>query len=83
MAYSETKALNALSKASDIVSRPGAKGRRAGKADLGDLCKKYQSARPMLQLALPLIERIPVFGKKVSDAVRFLMGIADVACPVS
>lgn len=79
MAYSEAKAIKALERANAIIRRPGARG---GRGNLGDLCKKYSSVRPMLQIALPLIGRLPIVGKKVVDAVQFLMGIADVACPM-
>ena len=51
--------------------------------DQGAICKQYKSIKPLLQAALPLIEKIPLYGSKIATAIRFLMTIADVACPVA
>ena len=83
MAYSEAKALKALDRASAVINRRTAKGQRSLKGERGDLCSKYRSIKPLLNMALPLVERVPLLGKKLADAVRFLMGIADMACPVT
>ena len=53
----------------------------AAKLDADDLCEQYQRYRRYLELALGLIERIPVYGRKVAKAIRFLMAIADNYCP--
>lgn len=50
--------------------------------DVDGLCKGYKAIKPLLSTALPLIERIPVYGPKIALAVRFLMRLADVVCPV-
>jgi hypothetical protein len=46
-------------------------------------CTTYQTYRPILQAALPLIQRIPVFGSKIFSALSFLMALADGVCNVS
>ena len=58
------------------------KTRSAKGADLGAICKQYKAVKPLLQVALPLVEKIPVYGPKIAAAIRFLMSIADAACPV-
>jgi hypothetical protein len=50
--------------------------------DLKGLCDKYKSAKKYLEIVLPFIERIPVYGSKIGIAIRFLMKMADMACPV-
>ena len=49
--------------------------------NLTDLCKQYQKVKPLLTTILPFIEKIPVYGGKIANAIRFLMAIAEVACP--
>ncbi len=46
-----------------------------------NLCEQYQRIKKLIDLVLPLIERIPVYGSKIALVVRFLMKLADVACP--
>ena len=55
----------------------------AGEAavDIGELCKKYHEIKGTIELALKGIEKIPVIGKKIAKAVRFLMNVADLVCP--
>lgn len=53
----------------------------AARLDVSDLCEQYRRYRRYLELALGLIERIPVYGPKVAKAIRFLMAIADNCCP--
>jgi hypothetical protein len=75
---SDADALKALTA---IETKLTAKG--GGKAvELDGLCKQYMSLKPLLETALPLIERIPVYGQKIGSALRFLMRLADVVCPV-
>ena len=61
-------------------------GTRAGgvtaKVAIGDLCKKYHKIEPTLKKVLPIIRLIPKIGKTAAEAIEFLMGIADVACPI-
>jgi len=52
------------------------------KLDLPNLCQQYKKVKALLEIALPFIERIPVYGQKIGVAVRFLMKMADIACPV-
>jgi hypothetical protein len=47
-----------------------------------ELCTIYNTVKPVLERALPLIELIPVYGRTVAQGIRFLMGIADSACPI-
>lgn len=78
----EADALKALAsiekKLATSVQKKGAKG-----LDLGAICKQYKAIKPLLETALPLIEKIPVYGAKIAAAIRFLMKIADVACPIA
>ena len=53
-----------------------------GIPDLGQLCEQYRSIKPLVEKALGLIELIPIYGSKVSMAIRFLTKVADLACPV-
>jgi hypothetical protein len=50
---------------------------------IGDLCAKYHKIEPILKKVLPFIRLIPKIGKTAADAIEFLMGIADMACPVN
>lgn len=78
----EAQMLKALDKASATIARR--QTRSAAKEleipDLAEMCKTYKSSKPLIELALPLIEKIPVYGKKITDVLRFLMKFADVAC---
>ena len=56
--------------------------RSTAKAGLGDLCKKYHKIEPTLKKVLPFIRLIPKIGKTAAEAIEFLMGIADMACPI-
>lgn len=47
-----------------------------------NLCEQYKKVKSLLDVILPFIERIPVYGPKIGVAVRFLMKLADLACPV-
>jgi hypothetical protein len=53
------------------------------KVGIGDLCKQYHKIEPILKKVLPFIRLIPKIGKTAADAIEFLMGIADIACPVA
>lgn len=75
----DAKALEALD---DIEREIGTTERGFESIDLGKLCEKYKNIKPMLQLALNLVDKIPVYGSKVAGAIRFLMTMADAACPV-
>ncbi len=50
---------------------------------IGDLCKQYHKIEPILKKVLPFVRLIPKVGKTAADAIEFLMGIADIACPVA
>jgi hypothetical protein len=71
---SEQEALSALDRISTELSTPR-------KSDLGSLCATYRTIKPFLAGVIFLVERIPKVGKKIADAIRFLMSVADVACP--
>jgi hypothetical protein len=49
--------------------------------DGSQLCQTYRQVRGFLETILPFIEKIPVYGKKVAGAIRFLMSLADTVCP--
>jgi hypothetical protein len=54
-----------------------------GIPDLGQLCEQYRNIKPLVEKALGLIDLIPIYGSKVSLAIRFLTKVADLACPVA
>jgi len=51
--------------------------------DLENLCKKYQAIRSSLQVLVNIVKKIPGIGGKIGTAFEFLMGLADIACPVN
>lgn len=56
-------------------------GAAAG-VNIGDLCKQYHKIQPTLKLLLPFVKLIPKVGKTAAQAIEFLMGIADMSCPI-
>lgn len=52
----------------------------AGSHDPRKLCRDYHLIRPKLDIALTQIERIPVYGRNLATAIRFLMQVADAYC---
>jgi len=52
-----------------------------GLFDPKELCKLYQKVKGPLNVVLPWIEKIPVYGKAAVSAIRLLMQIADNLCP--
>jgi hypothetical protein len=64
---------------SELRGRP-AKG--VGLADIGDLCQQYQKLRPTLAILIQIVKKIPGIGARIATVLEFLMGIADLACPV-
>jgi hypothetical protein len=60
------------------IGRPlAAEGRTLGEAELS---AEYWEVRLRLDTALTLIDKIPVYGKRIATAVRFLMQICDRHC---
>lgn len=74
--HSEQDALKALDQITAELEKPR-------KADLGQVCATYKVIKPFLQGVLFLIEKIPVVGKKIAGAIRFLITVADLACPAT
>ncbi|HVF51682.1 MAG TPA: hypothetical protein VNA19_16475 [Pyrinomonadaceae bacterium] len=56
--------------------------RTRGVPDIGQLCEQYNRLKPTLEIVVRIVERIPVYGSKAAQAIRFLMGLADMACPI-
>ena len=79
-AANETKALEALDKASMAISQHDA-ARGITVPNLGELCKVYKTVKPSMQSALPLIQAIPIYGPKIAAVLTFLLKVADMACP--
>jgi hypothetical protein len=73
----EKEALEALANIESVVTAP-----KAEAVNVVELCKQYTQIKPWLETALGLIEKIPVYGKKIAAAVRFLIQIVDFACPI-
>jgi hypothetical protein len=60
------------------IGRPlVAEGRSLNEAELS---AEYWEIRLRLDTALTLIDKIPVYGKRIATAVRFLMQICDRSC---
>lgn len=79
---------DALDKAYAVVSAKrfqfasyAGQGPKPQVASSASLCKKYAEIRRWLLIAIPFIEKIPLYGKKISGILVFLMGIADSVCP--
>ena len=71
--------IEALSKVEQTVGHT--RTTRGALPDFKTVCENYRSVRPMLEKALPLIEKVPLYGGKIATAIRFLMAVANVACP--
>jgi hypothetical protein len=82
-AVGDEEALRALDQIEEEIGPERMERGVARELNLDELCEKYQKIKPWLSRALGLIEKIPVYGSKIALAIRFLMGIADVACPVA
>ena len=78
----ETAALDRI-EAELTGSSTRAGGAAASALALGDLCKKYQAIRASLEILIKLVKKIPGVGAKIAAALEFLMGLADIACPVN
>jgi len=76
----EKEMLDALDKIDAVIAKPGMKPLAAPSAK--SLCDEYKKIRAWLEIVLPFIEKIPVYGSKIAGAIRFLMTLADTACPV-
>lgn len=60
------------------IGRPlAAEGRSLSEAELS---AEYWEVRLRLDTALTLIDKIPIYGKRIATAVRFLMQVCDRAC---
>jgi hypothetical protein len=49
--------------------------------DPAELCKTYSKVKGSLEVLLPAIGLIPVYGAPVASAVKMLMNIANKLCP--
>jgi hypothetical protein len=78
---SEKEALQALERIGRAVERFESSRADTESLDLRQACKVYNQIKPFLKTALPLIERIPIYGSKIAAAIRTLMQIADTVCP--
>lgn len=67
----------------DHVERTLGGAATRGLPDVGELCKKYREIRGTIEVVLRIVERIPGTGTKIANVIRFLMSLADAACPVS
>lgn len=45
-----------------------------------DICAYYKTLKPILTAILPFLEKIPVWGKQVADAIQLLMKSLDGFC---
>lgn len=77
MANSDVKMLEALIQ---IEKELSSQERGLESIDIGDICKKYESIKPLLLSAISFIEKFPG-GAGITAAIRLLMGLADLVCP--
>lgn len=85
--YDEAASFSALTKVAKVLSKPARPGQlesfSVGNLKPQDMCKLYAQIKPSLELALPLIARVPVYGNMIVLAIGLLMKLADVACPIN
>jgi hypothetical protein len=60
----------------------GSQAKAFAAAGVGDLCEKYRALKGSLEVLVKILKKIPGFGAKAAAALEFLMGLADIACPV-
>ena len=76
----EQQAMSALDEIERVI-RSTSTGTSRGIAAAGsDICAEYRQIRPRLDVALPMIDRIPLYGGKIATAIRFLMQMVDGQC---
>ncbi len=49
--------------------------------DAGALCALYRRFRGPLEIVIPVIELVPIYGRAIARALRLFMKLADVLCP--
>ncbi len=54
---------------------------KAAALDVGDLCEKYKAIKGALRILVKVLRKLGTVGNKAADAIEFLMGLADIACP--
>ncbi len=84
--YDEAASLAALAKVGKVLAKPARPGHletfSLSNLKLADLCKTYAQVKPYLDIALPLIAKVPAYGPQIVLALTLLMRIADSSCPV-
>jgi hypothetical protein len=70
---SDQEAKKALSEISATISPVAVRAEGIASA-----CPIYKTVKPLLEQSLPYIERL---NRNVADAIRFLIKLADTACP--
>ena len=75
--------IDALDQIDAVIGKPELQAQQDAvlEISLNDVCKQYKQIRTFLVSVLTLIELLPGYGKKLAGAIRFLMTIADSACP--
>lgn len=85
--YDESASFTALTKVGKVLSKSARPDQLESFPPSNlkpqDLCKLYGQIKPSLELALPLISKIPVYGGMIVLAISLLMKLADTACPVN
>ncbi len=76
----DQEVMDALDSIEKQINAPQPMGGTPG--DIAAYCATYHLIKKPLEILLEVIERIPIIGRKVADAVRLLMKIADAVCPV-
>jgi hypothetical protein len=75
----EQQELQDFNRLETALSKAQATGKEGG---LEGLCAAYLEVKPTIEATLPLIEKIPVYGKTIAKSIRMLISLADLACPV-
>lgn len=72
----EKNSLEALDRVDEMLKQAKVESK-----SIPDLCNQYRALKPLLEGALFAIGLIPGIGPKIVAAIKFLMQIADAACP--
>lgn len=59
---------------------PDSAGKELALPDLGELCKVFNKIKGPLEVIIPIIELIPVYGSAVAKALRLLLSFGSKVC---
>lgn len=79
---SDKKMLEALDNIENII-KTDVKDKALVMPSSDSMCSKYHHIKKFIQIVLPYISKIPVYGSKIVVILEFLMTIADKLCPAN